>query len=131
TVPTRVRVDGAQRVVPWLRALQEQQSESRRFDFVALADLRAWSDLPGGVNLFDSMVVFENYPFDEAAGESGLRIREVRALDPTNFPLALSAYLADRLHFDLAFDPRLFDAATVRQLAERLRLVLAAIGAEP
>ncbi|NJC74360.1 hypothetical protein HC031_32300, partial [Planosporangium thailandense] len=132
TLPTRVRVDGAQRVVPWLRALQEQQSESRRYDFVALADLRAWSDLPGGVNLFDSMVVFENYPIDDTAvSGDGVRVREVRGVDTTSFPLTLSADLAEGLHLELAFDPRLFDTATVRRLADHLAVLLAGLVADP
>ena len=67
TVPTRLTVPGSQRVISWLHDLQVQQAESRRFDFVPLAQLRAWCDLPGGTSLFDSIVVFENYPFDADA----------------------------------------------------------------
>ncbi|HZE01356.1 MAG TPA: condensation domain-containing protein, partial [Pseudonocardiaceae bacterium] len=37
TVPTRVRVHKEQDVISWLRELQAEQSESRRFDFVSLA----------------------------------------------------------------------------------------------
>ncbi|HKR49075.1 MAG TPA: amino acid adenylation domain-containing protein, partial [Pseudonocardiaceae bacterium] len=125
TVPTRVRVDGGQDVLSWLRALQAAQIESRRFDFVSLAQVRACSDLLAGVALFDSMVVFENYPFETPPeGEPGLRIREVVARDTTNFPLSLRAYLDRQLGFDLGYDPRLFDAATVTAMAQRLRLVV-------
>ena len=46
--------------------------------------------------------------------------------DATNFPLSLRAYLADRLGFDLAYDPALFDAATVERLAADLELLLTA-----
>ncbi|MGW7793969.1 condensation domain-containing protein, partial [Streptomyces tricolor] len=64
TVPTRVRVpDGP--VLPWLRGLQDRQSDARRFDFLALPRIQAVSDVPSGEPLFDSMVVFENYPVDE------------------------------------------------------------------
>src|SRR5439155_8404786 len=132
TVPTRVHLDGSRDVLPWLRELQMQQTESRRYDFVSLAQLRSWSDLPAGTNLFDSAVVFENYPFDDApATGGGIGVREVRSVDTTNFPLTLSAYLADRLHFDLAYDPRLFDAATARRLTDRLAMLLAAVAADP
>jgi amino acid adenylation domain-containing protein/non-ribosomal peptide synthase protein (TIGR01720 family) len=132
TVPTRVRTDGEQGVVSWLRELQATQIESRRFDFVSLAQLQAWSDLPPGVNLFDSMVVFENYPFDSPSeDEPGVRIREVEARDTTNFPLSLRAYLDKQLGFDLAYDPKLFDSDTVTAMAQRLRLLLTGISDEP
>ena len=68
---------------------------------------RAGATCPAGANLFDSMVVFENYPIDAApAAGPGLRVREVDGVDTTNFPLSLSAYLDDRLRFELAYDPR-------------------------
>ncbi|MCT9935260.1 amino acid adenylation domain-containing protein, partial [Planotetraspora sp. A-T 1434] len=130
TVPTRVAVQGEEGLVPWLRRLQEAQSESRQYDFVSLAQLQGWSDLPPGTNLFDSMVVFENYPYD-ADGAEGPRVREVRARDTTNFPLSLRAYITDRLDVDLAYDPGLFDPATARRMADHLRLVLTAIAGDP
>src|SRR5439155_13510880 len=82
TVPTRVRVDGARDLASWLRELQLAQTEARRFDFVSLAQLRSWSDVPAGGSLFDSMLVFENYPFDAGtAAAAGLRIHDVQARD--------------------------------------------------
>ncbi|HEX6471812.1 MAG TPA: non-ribosomal peptide synthase/polyketide synthase [Streptosporangiaceae bacterium] len=132
TVPTRVRVTGGDDLVAWLRRLQEAQSDARRFDYVSLAQLQVLSELPAGTNLFDSMVVFENYPYDEAAGAAaGLRISDIQARDVTNFPLSLRGYLTDRLDVELSYDPALFDAATVRRLTGGLRLVLTAIAADP
>ncbi|HEX2300340.1 MAG TPA: amino acid adenylation domain-containing protein [Pseudonocardiaceae bacterium] len=132
TVPTRVRVQGAQQVGEWLRELQARQSECRRFDFVSLAQIQNWIGLPGGVGLFDSVVVFENYPFDAgAAGAAGLQVDDVQALDTTNLPLTLSAQLDERLHFDLAYDPRLFDAATAQRMTQWLRMLLLGIADDP
>ncbi|HEV7451052.1 MAG TPA: condensation domain-containing protein, partial [Pseudonocardiaceae bacterium] len=132
TVPTRVRLDSGQDVVSWLRELQAQQSESRGFDFVSLGQLQAWSDLGAGVNLFDSVAVFQNYPFEEPPeGEPGLRIREVQARDTTNFPLSLRAYLDGQLRFDLGYDPRLFDAVTVERMAGHVLEVLRVLAADP
>ncbi|MCK7622568.1 non-ribosomal peptide synthase/polyketide synthase [Streptomyces sp. RS10V-4] len=128
TVPTRVRTDGAPAVLPWLRALQEQQSDARRYDFLSLARIQALAPLPPGEPLFDSMVVFENYPFDEAATAcAGIHVQDVRAEDATTFPLCLRAYLADRLGLDLAYDPALFDRTTVERAARRLSTLLTAL----
>jgi Condensation domain len=128
TVPTRVEVAGGQDVVSWLRALQAAEIESRRFDFVSLAQVQACSDLPAGTSLFDSQVVFENYPFEAPPeGEPGLRIRDVQARDASNFPLYLRAYLDRHLGFDFGYDPQLFDAATVAAMGQRLRLLLSGI----
>ncbi|MGH3611482.1 MAG: amino acid adenylation domain-containing protein, partial [Pseudonocardia sp.] len=132
TVPTRVRVDDTAQVLPWLRGLQAQQSESRQFDFVSLTQLQAWSDLPAGANLFDCMIVFENYPFEAPAeGDLGLRIREVQAQDTTSFPLSLRAYLADHFCFELGYDPYLFDVATIERMAGHVLRVLTVLAGDP
>ncbi|MDQ4104738.1 MAG: condensation domain-containing protein, partial [Actinomycetota bacterium] len=132
TVPTRVRVAGGQGVVSWLRELQAQQAESRRFDFVSLAQLQAFSDLPSGTNLFNSMVAFQNYPFNAGSAEqAGLQIHEVQAHDTTNFPLSLRTQLGDRLGIELGYDPRLFDVATIERMVSHLRTVLDGIACDP
>ncbi|MET8178288.1 non-ribosomal peptide synthase/polyketide synthase [Streptomyces sp. NPDC005336] len=132
TLPTRVRVEGARNTAEWLRELQVAQSGSRRFESVSLAQLTGWSEVPAGTALFDSMVAFENYPFDDSsAREAGLRILDVRSKDATNFPLSLRAHLSDRLGFDLGYDPGLFDEATATALADRLCLLLDRIAADP
>ncbi|HWG97935.1 MAG TPA: condensation domain-containing protein, partial [Pilimelia sp.] len=132
TVPTRITVPVGQDTASWLRELQLQQSESRRFDHAALAQLQAWSDAPPGRNLFDSMVAFENYPIEAGADDAGPRVTGVEAVDVTTFPLTLSAYVDDdRLRFELAYDPALFDEGTARALADRLAALLTGIAADP
>jgi amino acid adenylation domain-containing protein/non-ribosomal peptide synthase protein (TIGR01720 family) len=131
TVPTRVRIDGARDVASWLRELQAAQTDSRRFDFVSLAQLHSWSDLSAGASLFDSMVVFENYPITASAAAGMPQVLDVGGAETTNFPLSLSAYLEDRLCFELAFDPSLFDAATAQRMAAHLLALLRGIAADP
>ncbi|MGH3669991.1 MAG: amino acid adenylation domain-containing protein, partial [Pseudonocardiaceae bacterium] len=132
TVPTRVPVDGAQATAQWLRELQIAQIESRRFDFVSLAQIQAWCGLPVGTNLFDSMVVFENYPFESGSViEAGLQVRAVRAIETTNFPLSLRAYLDRQLSLQLSFDPSQFDTATIERMAAHLIIVLEGISTDP
>ncbi|NEE38240.1 hypothetical protein G3M53_74190, partial [Streptomyces sp. SID7982] len=79
--------------------------------------------------LFESLVVFENYPVDKAkTGRHGLGVRSVSAVESTNYALTLVASAADdRLELVLAYDPELFDAATVERLAERLRQAVTAL----
>jgi amino acid adenylation domain-containing protein/non-ribosomal peptide synthase protein (TIGR01720 family) len=125
SLPVRVDVDGARAVAPWLRELQSAQAEARRFDFVSLAQLQSWSDVPGGVEVFHSLVVFENYPINsDAAAVHGLKVRDLQALEATNYPLSLVVSPAARLSIELGYDPDLFDRATVEQMVGHLIRVL-------
>ncbi|MEV6879646.1 amino acid adenylation domain-containing protein [Amycolatopsis sp. NPDC051128] len=131
TIPTRVRVDGTRPVGRWLKELQAAQSDARDHDFVSLGRLRPLSDVAAGQNLFDSMVVFENYPISEPATTGAPRVLAVTSADATNFPLCLRASLDDSLVLDLAYDPALFDAASITAMTDRLCLLLDAVTADP
>jgi amino acid adenylation domain-containing protein len=132
TLPVRVEVDDEAGVIPWLQELQSAQADARRFDFVSLAQLQTWSAIPGGVNLFDSIVVFENYPInDEAAAAHGLQLRELQAVETTTYPLSLLVSPGRRLTMGLGYDPALFDAGTVERVAGHLMRVLDAVVADP
>ncbi|MFI2608323.1 non-ribosomal peptide synthase/polyketide synthase [Kitasatospora sp. NPDC018619] len=125
TLPTRTAVPDHGTVVDWLRDLQDRQAEDRRHGFVPLARMRAGTGLPEQAGLFDSLVVFENYPVDADAAEAhGLRLRDLDGIETTNYPLALIAYPGPELSLRLCYDPRLFDESTVRRLAGQLTAVL-------
>ncbi|WP_169731661.1 non-ribosomal peptide synthetase, partial [Streptomyces fradiae] len=78
--------------------------------------------------LFDSLVVFENYPVDEdSARAHGLTVEDVTANEATNYPLTLSAYSGDRVRLVLGYEPKHFDEPTVRGLLDHLGDILRAI----
>ncbi|MFC5720644.1 amino acid adenylation domain-containing protein [Streptomyces gamaensis] len=125
TVPVRAKVQPTTPLAVWLQQLQQEQLEARPHEFTGLGTIQSWSGLPAGTALFDSLVVFENYPLqDGGAAAHGLRIGGVDALDTNTFPLCLSAHRDDRLRFELSYDPALFDAQTIERMAGHLRVLL-------
>ncbi|WP_086820609.1 non-ribosomal peptide synthetase [Allokutzneria sp. NRRL B-24872] len=125
SLPVRVAVPGDTEISEWLRELQAAQVEARGFEHVSLTQMQAWSGVTGGRSLFDSLLVFENYPIDDdAASAHGLRLRELRAVETTNFPLSATVYPGEQLSFVLGFEPKLFDADTIGRLGADLRSLL-------
>jgi amino acid adenylation domain-containing protein len=66
TLPLRVAVRPETALLPWLKALQQAQAEARQFEHTPLASIQGWSEVGRGQSLFESILVFENYPGDEA-----------------------------------------------------------------
>jgi amino acid adenylation domain-containing protein/non-ribosomal peptide synthase protein (TIGR01720 family) len=132
TVPVRVEVDPGISLAAWLRDVQASQAESRQFDHVSLVQLQSWSALPGARGLFDSIMVFENYPINpELAATHGLRLRDVQAIETTNYPLTVVVTNAgQRLGVELGYDPELFDAVTIERLSGQLIRLLRVIVTE-
>ncbi|MGH3781488.1 MAG: amino acid adenylation domain-containing protein, partial [Pseudonocardiaceae bacterium] len=133
TLPVRIDIDhtATVTVTGWLQQIQATQAETRRFDFVSLAHLQTLSDVPGGTNLFDSLVIFENYPINnEAAAAHGLQLRELAAIETTNYPLTLIVIPGPQLSLRLGYDPTLFNHDTIEQMAQRLQILLDGIAAD-
>ncbi|MDQ4102221.1 MAG: amino acid adenylation domain-containing protein, partial [Actinomycetota bacterium] len=121
TVPVRVHIDNGKDALSWLRELQAEQTEARRWDVFPLTQLQSWSELPIEVSMFDSIVVFENYPLGDAnAATHGLRLREMTAIEATNYPLCVVVTPSERLAIGLGYDPELFTVPTVQRLAKHL-----------
>ncbi|MFD7711537.1 amino acid adenylation domain-containing protein, partial [Streptomyces sp. NPDC059786] len=132
TLPARVTVPHEKPLLDWLRELQQDQSEDRRFDHVPLNRMTQFTELPERAALFDSLVVFENYPVDDGlAAAHGLRLSGLDGVETTNYPLSLVAYPGAELGLRLGYDPELFDADTVERLAEYLTVLLDGMAAHP
>ena len=130
TLPVRCDVDGGAAPADWLRGIQSAQANARGFDHVPLSELRAWSELPAGSPLFESLVVFENYPInDTAATAHGLSVRDLHALEATNYPLTVVVSPDTRLSVELGYDPRYFEESTAASLAAQLVHTLGALAA--
>ncbi|MFG7945303.1 amino acid adenylation domain-containing protein [Streptomyces cacaoi] len=127
TLPVRVDAGPGQEIGPWLRAIQEDQVEARQYEYLALSDIE--TELSAGAALFDSLVVFENYPVDtEGAEQAGLALHRVEAVEATNYALTLvAAESGPGLDMALAYDPELFDAATADRLAAGLARILTSL----
>ncbi|GLZ36653.1 non-ribosomal peptide synthetase [Actinokineospora sp. NBRC 105648] len=131
-VPVRVEVDSTETVSAWLGRLQAAQVESRQYEYLSLAEIQTYSDVPRGTSLFDSIVVFENYPYDEdAAARYGLKVSAYSGDEHTNYALTLSAYAADELQLALGYDPDLLTESTVERMAGHLETLLGEIARAP
>ncbi|QUQ65089.1 non-ribosomal peptide synthetase [Kutzneria sp. CA-103260] len=128
TLPSRIRLADGESVADWLRDVQRELSQARQYDFVSLAQLQGWV----GATLFDSLLVFENYPFDEEAiAAHGIGMHGMGEVQPTNYPLSVVVQPGERLAVSFDYDPTLFDEPTIRGLADQLDLVLTAITSSP
>ncbi|MGK4003929.1 amino acid adenylation domain-containing protein [Sorangium sp. So ce1036] len=126
TLPLRVAVPQAATVAAWLRDLLRTTTELGPHEHTPLAQARAFSAIPAGQPLFESLLVFENYPTDPRTQEglAELGVRDVAFADQTNYPLTLAVLPGEQLELRLSYDRRRFDDETASRL---LGLVEAAL----
>lgn len=133
TLPCRVRIDPDEPALVWLRRVQHQQVEMRRFGHVTPAELARWCGQPGARPLHDSVVRFENYPMSRGSGVNaiGLAADEVRIIDRWPYPLALVAVPGERLRLELGYQRPSLDDTAAADLLDGVRRILSALAAAP
>ncbi|MEM9657902.1 MAG: amino acid adenylation domain-containing protein, partial [Planctomycetota bacterium] len=81
-----------------------------------------------GAPLFDSLLVFENYPVSTdqalAANTTGLRLTDRGGYERTNYPLTIVVVPDRELMISMRFDERLFAKDAIERIASQLQHVL-------
>ncbi|MFI6012740.1 amino acid adenylation domain-containing protein [Streptomyces sp. NPDC051243] len=133
TVPVRVTVPPGERAGAFLRRLQDEQSRLMDHQHLGLTEIQR---IAGAGDLFDTLLVFENYPIDEPAvaeaeANAGLRIVEVKGSGATHYPLTLAVLAERELGVVFEFRPDCYDRTSVEALSERFERLLHAVLADP
>ncbi|MEW1626075.1 amino acid adenylation domain-containing protein [Streptomyces sp. NPDC089173] len=126
TVAVRVRLDPARPLDHILTDLQSHQAELRPYHHVGLPEVQRALGLG---ELFDTVIGFENTPFDGAAIQEqvpGLRISldEEPVPGASHYPLSLVVMPDERLSLELSYRADLFTAEAAGALLARVRTVL-------
>ncbi|MFM0117056.1 amino acid adenylation domain-containing protein, partial [Paraburkholderia nemoris] len=107
-----------EQVSSWLRSIQAHNVALRQHEHTPLAHIQQWAG-QGGESLFDSLLVFENYPIDEAARDQrgALEIVATESVDPTHYPLTLSILPREGIEIEWSWNTGLFDASTIERVS--------------
>ncbi|MEV7319542.1 non-ribosomal peptide synthase/polyketide synthase [Streptomyces sp. NPDC093970] len=129
TLPTRLRWTPADTLGAVLERLQGEQSALLDHQHLGLAEIQRAAGHAGGGELFDTLVVFENYPADPNLTDptGTVRLTGHAFHDAVHYPLALVVKPGRRLDLRLKYHADRISADAAGTLAERLVLVLDAL----
>ncbi|MGW5735027.1 MULTISPECIES: amino acid adenylation domain-containing protein [Streptomyces] len=136
TLPVRVRLDAGQPVLELLAGLQERQSALIAHQHLGLSEIQQLAG-PGAV--FDTMLMFENYPRQSATltGPAGgataddVTITQLHTLAGTHYPLAVGVIPAERLRVLVTYRPDLISRGSSVRTAHQVVRILERLVADP
>ncbi|MFD3514398.1 amino acid adenylation domain-containing protein [Streptomyces sp. NPDC058657] len=125
TLPLRIRLRPEESAGELLSRVHHAQAELINHQYVGLSEIQHRTGLGP---LFDTSVVFENFPFDSAPAVSAdadpLRVVRAESHSANHFPLSLVGMPQDCLRFKLFHQRDLFDDEAAAEISERFRTVL-------
>ncbi|MEM9174954.1 MAG: amino acid adenylation domain-containing protein, partial [Myxococcota bacterium] len=131
TVPVRVDTQGDQALLPWLRALHAEQSHRDEHAHASLIELQRLTDIPSGVPMFQTLLVFENYPVSIDAAiqglDPGITLDDPGGFERTNYPLSLFVHPGDAIRVEARFETERYGASAIERLCTHLETLLRGI----
>lgn len=133
TLPVRVNVLHDEPASVWLKKLQGQQVELREYEYSPLVKVQTWNDVPPGTALFESLLVFENYPTEDSLAQrlESLEIRDVHLIESTNYPLTILIAADQGLSLRIIYDADRFDSSTISRMLGHYCTLLGGMAASP
>ncbi|PRA33148.1 non-ribosomal peptide synthetase [Pseudomonas poae] len=133
TLPVVATPQATQRVNAWVQQVQSHNLALREHEHVPLYEIQRWANRPGEP-LFDSILVFENYPVAEAlkqAASGELSFGQVDDHEQTSFALTVAIALKDTLSISFAYDRQQFSDEAIQGLSGHLERLLNSMLEDP
>ena len=131
TVPVRIRLTPASSVAELVAAFRDEQNRLLDHQHLGLSGIQRAA---GSGELFDTLVVVENYPA-EAVQQRRLRdgvvVADIRSADATHYPLTLAAAWQDEPEVTLEYRPDLVEAEQAAAIGRAWVGLLDQVGRDP
>lgn len=133
TLPLRIDANPKYSVKDYLQQLQNQHQDDNRYPHSPLFEIQNSSELPNGISLFESILVFENYPLGDAFEQSPdcYKIENFETIEYTNYPLTLAVMPKKELKFEATYDSNRITDESIKRLFEHLNTLLNSIIQDP
>jgi amino acid adenylation domain-containing protein/non-ribosomal peptide synthase protein (TIGR01720 family) len=130
TLPVRVSWDASSSTVDVVRDLQRQQAALLEHQHLGLGELQR---LAGAGDLFDTMLIFENYPWEPGLADSTgtLRVAGVEFFGEGHYSMAVLAVPLECLELHLKYDASRVSAQRAAGIGAALQQRLRAFAAAP
>jgi len=127
TLPLALSVKEETPIGQWLAEVQEIGAEISGHQFCTVGQVHAWTTASGGTPLFESLMVFENYPMDRESftglGDADLRYVGAR----TNYPITLIVTPGRQIHISLIYQGETVPRAQANLILDDIERVATAI----
>ncbi|MBL8006957.1 MAG: amino acid adenylation domain-containing protein [Ignavibacteria bacterium] len=133
TLPVRIKADKTEALIPWLKKIQENHIERDQYSYSSLVDIQEWSEIPRGTQMFENILVFENYPLDKSFenGIAGIKINNLKAFERTNFPLTIVIAPGENLAVKFIYETSKYETEFIEQVLQNFKTFLENVSLNP
>ncbi len=134
SIPVRVQLNAETSLRALFAQLQEDNVDRNEYSYLPLADVQKVSDVENGTALFDTLLVFENYPTNEAISDkanqksNSFQVEKLSANSNNNLGISVIAHFQNALlQYEIVYQTVQFEQIAIQRLSKHLEQVLISI----
>ncbi|UCH93956.1 MAG: amino acid adenylation domain-containing protein [Candidatus Aminicenantes bacterium] len=121
TIPLRVSTEAGEKIKDMVQRINCILPIREKYESTALVDVKEYSELENSQELFDSIIVLENYPLDlelmQKNGQWSLVVESYSIVETTTYPLAISITIGEAIEIRLIYHPALVEKTAISRLS--------------
>jgi len=135
TIPIRVSVNDELSITDWIKELHSQHVTRESFGYLPLVEIKSAAGISSSQNLFDSLLVVQNYPTGEGLKSRGSQSSDELDFDitavgsdiGTDYGLTLIVIPGEEIELKLGYSSGSYEQATIDRLLTHLQSIFAAM----
>ncbi|MBU2713549.1 non-ribosomal peptide synthetase, partial [Zooshikella harenae] len=132
SVPLRLQIPSDEQLISqWLQTIHQSQTALDQYGYASLVDIQRWSEVETGQKLFNSLVVFENYPIEERWRDGevdnathAFSFKGISAIEQTNFPITVAIIPGKQIQIKVLFNSVELSKAFIEHLTVSFTILL-------
>ncbi|MCD6571342.1 MAG: amino acid adenylation domain-containing protein, partial [Deltaproteobacteria bacterium] len=122
TLPVRAIIDENRSYTEFLEMFKDRSSIIMDYEYSFIPDIHACSAVSPGQSLFDSILVFENYPLEAEGFDVGsdLRVHVFTPRETTNYDVTIVGMPGKELKLRILYNQDKFEDSTIRRLMSHI-----------
>lgn len=128
-IPIRIRIDQTISFREWLQGIQNNQIELNRYEHIDVNQILSWAQWPGHVPMFDSLLVFQGWPW-ETLESGGLLVENLKGGTTSIHPLNVKVRQTRGLECQFHYDSSQISPSVIHKLGELLERALGSLNAK-
>ena len=124
TLPLYMNIEKDNGIDEWLIDLQKEQVLMRQHQHTPLSNIIEWTNIQG--DLFDSLLVFENYPVSKIVSEKewSLQVEDVAINEHNNYPLSIVVVSSDQISIRFSYNTVLLQKDYIEKISGHFENIL-------
>jgi amino acid adenylation domain-containing protein len=138
TIPLRIKTGTGETIMDLLGQIDEILSLREKYESTPLVDIKTYSTAGNNEQLFDSIMVIENYPLDrklvQKTGKNSGRwlvVNSYAIFEVTTYDLTVAVTIGDKIEINFIYNPLLFEESGIVRLSGHFANILNRIPGDP